>query len=189
MADHRKDTLEDHGILYLTGAITPALSETLSRHILLANLRARHKRLQLVVQSPGGDVAAGFALLDVMEWSGIPIHTVGLGQVGSIGILILMAGAKGERVITPRTSLLSHRMWWFGGGTHAEHMAARREEDRTHERIVDHYMRHTALKTRDDVLKALLRENDVWLDAEEAVRFGVVDRVEGGAGLAERGAP
>ena len=179
MADHKPDTLEDHGILYLTGAITPESSEALARAILLANLKGRHQRLQLIVNSPGGDVGAGFALLDVMEWSAIPIYTVGLGQVASMGLLVLMAGAKGHRVVSPRTSLLSHRMWWLGAGTHAEHMAARREEDRSHERIVDHYLRHTALESRDDVLKHLLRDTDVWLDAEEAVRFGVVDRVEG----------
>lgn len=118
-----------------------------------------------------------------MEWSAIPIFTVGLGQVASMGLLVLMAGAKGHRVITPRTSLLSHRMWWLGAGTHAEHMAARREEDRSHERIVEHYLRHTALKTKDEVMKLLLRETDVWLDAEEAVRYGVADRIEGKAQL------
>lgn len=189
MTRHRKETLEDHGILYLTGPITPSSSEALSKEILLANLKARHKRLQLLVHSPGGDVAAGFALLDVIEWSAIPIHTVGLGQVASMGLLVLMAGTKGHRMITPRTSMLSHRMWWLGVGTHADHMAKRREEDRTHERIVEHYLRHTALKAPEDVLNTLLREADVWLDADQAVRFGIADRVEGKAALAAGGAP
>lgn len=183
MSEPRAATLEDHGILYLTGAITAGSSEALARAILLANLHGRRERLQLIVNSPGGDVGAGFALLDVMEWSSIPIYTVGLGQVASMGLLVLMAGAKGHRVITPRTSLLSHRMWWLGAGTHAEHMAARREEDRSHERIVEHYLRHTSLKTRDDVIKTLLRETDVWLDADEAVRCGLADRIEGKAQL------
>lgn len=179
MGAHERDLLADHGILTLTGAVTAATSEALTRAILSANMRGRPRRLQLVINSPGGDVGAGFALLDVMAWSQIPIHTVGLGQVGSMALLLLMAGAKGERVITSRTSLLSHRMWWLGAGSHAEHMAARREEDRCHARIVEHYLRHTALKSAEQVHAALLRETDVWLDAEEAVRFGIVDRVEG----------
>lgn len=67
MPDHNPDTREDHGILYLTGTITAGSSEALAREILLANLRGRHQRLQLIVNSPGGDVGAGVALLAVME--------------------------------------------------------------------------------------------------------------------------
>ncbi|MCC7069884.1 MAG: ATP-dependent Clp protease proteolytic subunit [Deltaproteobacteria bacterium] len=93
MPDHKPDTLEDHGILYLTGPITPGSSEALAREILLVNLKGRHQRLQLIVNPPGGDVGAGFAMLDVPQWSAVPIKTVNLGQVASMGLLVLIAVA------------------------------------------------------------------------------------------------
>jgi ATP-dependent Clp protease, protease subunit len=115
-----------------------------------------------------------------MGWSRLPVRTTGLGMLASMALLIFMAGNKGHRVITPRVSILSHRYSWWVMGKHSELIARRKEEDLTHTRIVDHYLRHSNIKTVDELHKSLLCDVDKWLTAEEAVTFGLADIIEGG---------
>jgi ATP-dependent Clp protease protease subunit len=96
-----------------------------------------------------------------------------------MGLLVFMAGAKGHRVLTPRVSILSHRYSWWCFGSHSELIARRKEEDLAHRRIVDHYLHHTKIASVEELQRTLLREVDTWLTAEEALRYGVADVIEG----------
>jgi ATP-dependent protease ClpP protease subunit len=64
--------------------------------------------LTLILNTPGGSVSDGFALIDVMGTSRLEISTVGLGQVASMGVLLLSAGTKGKRVLTKNTEIMAH---------------------------------------------------------------------------------
>ena len=117
-------------------------------------------------------------MIDLMEWSQVPIYTVGIGLIASMGLLVFMAGWKGRRIITPRTSILSHRYSAMAGGNHSQLVASRKEQDLEHDRTVDHYLRYSNLETKEELEKYLLRDVDTWLSPEEAVRFGLADAVE-----------
>merc|ERR1711991_246857 len=80
----------------------------------------RLPQLTLIINSPGGDVHAAFALIDTMKASTIPIKTVGLGLIASCGFLIFIAGKKGSRILTPNTSILSHQYSWGSAGKEHE---------------------------------------------------------------------
>jgi len=179
--DRSSRGLEDHGVIYVSGSIDQGTSESVCKQIIEINLTGQVSCIQLIINSPGGSVSDGFAIIDMMGWSRLPVRTTGLGMLASMALLIFMAGAKGQRVITPRVSILSHRYSWWSFGNHSELIAKRKEEDLTHQRILDHYIRHTGLQTAEEVQAHLLRDVDTWLTAEEAVRFGVADVVEGGA--------
>lgn len=172
-----KDSLDELGIIYVGGEITPERSEQICRKIIELNGRA-HDCIQIILNSPGGSVHAGFAVIDVMEWSRLPVRTTALGMIASMSLLIFMAGQKGHRVVTPRVSILSHRFAWWNFGKHSELIARRKEEDLTHKRILDHYLAHTALKTTEQVHNTLLGDTDLWLTAEESVRHGIADLIE-----------
>ena len=172
-----RSTLDDHGIIYVSGAIDEAKSEDICKRIIEANMQSLDC-IQLIINSPGGSVHAGFAIIDVMQWSRLPVRTTGLGIIASMGLLIFMAGQKGHRVLTPRVSVLSHRYSWWNFGNHSELIARRKEEDLTHRRILDHYAAHTGLKTDEDLQKVLLRDTDTWLSAEEAVAHGIADVID-----------
>jgi ATP-dependent protease ClpP protease subunit len=77
----------------------------------------------------------------------------------------------------PNCSLLSHRFATMTMGSHADLIAARRQQDLLHRRILDHYRVCTNLHTEQDVEAELLQSTDRWLSPEEAVRFGIADRV------------
>ena len=180
-AEQTKGGLEEHGVIYLSGGIDDGVSETVCKQIIEINLTKTVDCIQMIINSPGGAVSDGFAIIDMMEWSRLPIRTTGLGMIASMGLLVFMAGDKGQRVITPRVSVLSHRYSWWSIGNHSELIAKRKEEDLTHARIVDHYLRHTSLDTVDELHKSLLRDVDTWLTAEDVLKYGIADIVEGQA--------
>ena len=72
------------------------------------NKEKKKKELTLGICSPGGDLNACFALVDVMKGSKIPIRTIGMGMIASCGLLMFISGEKGRRILTPNTSILSH---------------------------------------------------------------------------------
>jgi len=146
--------------------------------VIQLNLAAQVPHIQLIVNSPGGGLSAGFAIIDIMEWSQIPVFTTGIGMIASMGLMVFMAGERGHRVLTPRTSVLSHRFTGLSFGKHSELVAGRKEQDLAHCRIVNHYIQHTNVKSEEDLGRTLLRDSDVWLTPEEAVRFGLADLVQ-----------
>jgi ATP-dependent Clp protease protease subunit len=136
----------------------------------------RKQELLLMICSDGGELAAAFALIDVMRSSAIPIKTVGLGQIASSGLLIFMAGAKGRRVLTPNTSILSHQFSWANEGKAHELFATVREYDLTQKRMLEHYRSCTHLSDAK-IKEFLLPAQDRWLDAHEALKLGICDKI------------
>lgn len=173
-----EEGLSERGILFLNGEINEASATSLQREIIEQNLKGGLPFMQMLISSPGGDVLSGFGLIDIMAWSKIPIATTGLGRVASMALLILMAGKKGDRVVTENTLLLSHRFWGLSLGNYSDMLAKRKMEDVLHARVLNHYVRHSGLRSAAEVEKHLLRDVDVWLTAEEAVEYGLIDRVE-----------
>ena len=135
------------------------------------------KELNLIICSPGGDLSAAFALIDVMRGSSIPIKTTGLGMIASAGLLIFISGTKGKRVLTPNTSILSHQFTWGSFGKEHELFAAVKEFDLTTKRMIKHYKKCTGLSDAD-IRKYLLPPQDVWLSAPEALKLGICDNVK-----------
>jgi ATP-dependent Clp protease protease subunit len=173
-------SLGDQGIYLFFDDFNSSSARDLVEWILTKNLLPASKRpdhLTLVINSPGGDLNAAFAIIDVMRGSAIPVHTVGLGQISSCGVLTFMSGAKGHRVLTPNTSILSHQWSWGTGGKEHELFAVQREFELTRERMIDHYRRCTGMDEKT-IKKVLLPPHDVWLDAKEAVKYGIADRVK-----------
>jgi len=140
------------------------------------NKEKKKKELTLGICSPGGDLNACFALIDVMKGSKIPIRTIGMGMIASCGLLMFISGEKGRRVLTPNTSILSHQFSWGSFGKEHELFAAVKEFDLTTQRMIDHYKKCTGLSEKD-IRKYLLPPQDVWLSAKEAKKLGLCDSI------------
>ena len=141
------------------------------------NKEKKKKELTLGICSPGGDLNACFALVDVMKGSKIPIRTIGMGMIASCGLLMFISGEKGRRILTPNTSILSHQYSWGTYGKEHELFAQVKEYDLTTERIVNHYKKCTGL-SETDIRKYLLPPHDVWLSAKEAKKLGLCDKIQ-----------
>lgn len=168
--------LADAGLMVLMGDIENDSVKPVIEWILHENYVSKRKRTELLLMicSEGGDVAAAFALIDVMRSSRLPIKTVGLGQIASAGLLIFLAGEQGRRVLTPNTSILSHQFSWGSDGKAHELFATVKEFELTQRRMVDHYKRCTGL-SEEQIKTALLPPHDVYLTADEALALNVCD--------------
>lgn len=171
-------SLTDTGIYLLMGDIDIENVRPAIEWILQSNYVAKRKKkeLQLMVCSSGGDPNIAFALIDVMNRSSIPIRTIGLGTVASAGLLIFIAGARGRRVLTPNTSILSHQFSWGSDGKAHELFAQVKEFELTQVRMIEHYKKCTGM-TEDNIKQHLLPPHDVWLSADEAKALGITDHI------------
>lgn len=156
-------------------SIAPVIEWILEQNYVVP-VAERKQELLLMICSEGGELAAAFALIDVMRSSNIPIKTVGLGQIASSGLLIFMTGAKGRRVLTPNTSILSHQFSWANEGKAHELFATVREYDLTQKRMLEHYRSCTHLSDAK-IKEFLLPAQDRWLDANEALKLGICDKI------------
>ena len=173
-----KEEASRHSFFLLMEEISLQSCKTAVEWIFEANFsEERPEMLNLIVTSPGGDLNAAFALIDVMRGSAIPIRTIGLGQIASAGLMIFIAGDKGMRILTPNTSILSHQYSWGAIGKEHELFATVREFDLTTKKMISHYKKCTGL-TEAKIREVLLPPQDVWLAPQEAKKLGLCDDVK-----------
>ena len=178
-----KDLPTDDADLYKSGIhllmddITADSCKDAIEFVLKQNLeKKKQKRLQFMICSNGGDVPSCFALIDVMRGSSIPIHTVGLGVIASCGLLLFITGEKGNRILTPNTSILSHQYSWGSWGKEHELFAQVKEYELSSQRLISHYKKCTGLSEKD-IKQYLLPPEDVWLSGNEAKKLGICDSI------------
>jgi len=172
------DGLEKAGVYMLMDdikneSVRPAI-EWIFRNNLSSN---QPEYLTLIINSGGGSVTDAFALIDTMKGSGIPIHTIGLGEVSSAALMIFMAGEKGHRILTPNTAILSHQYSWGKWGKEHELVTAKKAFDLTAKMILTHYKKCTGMSEKK-IRHVLLPAHDVWLNAKEARSYGICDNIK-----------
>lgn len=173
-----KSNKKDHLYYLFMDDVSQESGKPLVEWIFDANFsEKRPEMLTLMICSEGGDLNTAFAIIDTMRGSAIPIRTIGLGHIGSAGLMIFIAGTKGERILTPNTSILSHQFSW-GSGNQKSHelFAIVKEFSLTEKRMLNHYIKSTGM-SEERVKEFLLPPHDVWLDAPQALEFGLCDLV------------
>lgn len=129
-----------------------------------------------MINSPGGELHAAFALIEIMEASRIPIETIALGQCVSAALLIFMSGTTGMRTITRTCTAMSHTYSTDIGGTHWDLKEIQKELQNTQDRILDQYIKCTGL-TKQKIMKNLIGRSDHWLKPEQVIEYGIADRI------------
>ena len=144
------------------------------------------KDILFYINSPGGAVTAGLAIYDTMQFIKCDVSTGVLGQACSMGSFLAQAGAGGKRLVLPEARTMIHRVSSGTPGTKGSvHVQDLQFEDakrsfeesvRINKRLTELYVRHnTAGKTYDELYEAM--KFDTFLSAEEAVAFGLADKV------------
>jgi len=174
----KEDASSKHAFFLLMEEVTMSSVKQAVEWILEANFgEERPELLNLIITSPGGDLNAAFALIDVVKGSAIPVRTIGLGQVASAGLMIFIAGDKGLRLLTPNTSILSHQYSWGAFGKEHELFATVKEFDLTTKKMISHYKKCTGL-SETKIREVLLPPQDIWLSAIEAKKLGLCDDIK-----------
>jgi len=161
-------------IIFLNGEVNDDVAALICAQLLFLEADNPKKPINLYINSPGGVVSSGFAMYDTMRYIRSPVHTLCMGTARSMGSFLLMAGEPGHRAALPNSSILVHQP---SGGFRgqASDIAIHAEEIlQTKQRITRLYASHCG-RTYEDVERAL--DRDRYMSAEEALNWGLVDRV------------
>ena len=160
--------------IILSGEVNKELAEKVIRQLLILEADSASKPIYVYIDSPGGDVDAGFALFDMIRFIKPPVYTVGMGLVASAGALILLAAPKNRRLGLPNSHYLIHQplSGIKGVATDIEIHAKEIEKIRVKINAL------IAEETGKDVAEvAKDTDRDYWLSAVEAVNYGLILQV------------
>ena len=165
--------LEDR-IIFVSGEIDDALSNTVIAQLLYLESRDNKKDIHLYINSPGGISQCGLAILDTMRYIRSPVSTICLGLSASAAALLLAGGERGKRFILPHSKVMIHQPWGGVKGQITEIEIYYKEgiKDRN---IYAELLAEFCDKSRDKVLADIDRDN--YLNAYEAMEYGIVDKV------------
>lgn len=159
--------------IILTGEINKEQSDKFVRQLLLLESMG-DEPVKVFIDSPGGDVDAGFAIFDMIRFVKPDVYTIGMGLVASAGALILLAAPKERRLGLPNSHYLIHQPLSGIRGVATDIEIHARELERTRERINQIIAEETG-KTVKAVEKDT--DRDYWMTAQEAVDYGLIDRI------------
>lgn len=163
-------------IVFLGGPVTDDISNLVVAQLLFLANEDPDADIHLYVNSPGGSVTAGLAMLDTMNYIQPDVATYIIGQAASMGSIIACSGAKGKRYALANARNLMHQPL-IGGimeGQATDLEIEAREMLRIRDRIYDIYAEQTG-KKRDQVITDLDRNK--WLDEKEMLEYGLIDEV------------
>lgn len=171
------DNPYDSRIIYLAGEVSEASISTVISHM-LGMASVSNKPIQLVISTYGGSVDEMFSLYDVMKFLSCPVHTIGLGKIMSAGILLLSSGKKGSRLLGSNARLMIHPIAGhaFGKMFDLENEVA--ECKRMQNLMIDLLKKETKM-TKADIDKIMNLNHDFYLTPEQAVKYGIVDKIIG----------
>lgn len=161
-------------VVFLVGPVTEVTANLIVAQLLFLESENPDKDVAFYINSPGGSVSAGLAIYDTMQFIKPDVSTLCIGQAASMGALLLAAGAKGKRFCLPNSRVMIHQpMGGFQGQASDVEIHAR-EILYLKGKLNEILARHTGQKI-ETIQKDTDRDN--FLSAEQAVSYGLVDRV------------
>lgn len=163
----------DRPTILVDGIFNDSMSSKFMENI-MALEEADEESVAVFINSPGGSIDSLKMMVDIIQSTEVHVTTIATGLVASCGTLLLMAGDY--RLSFPSASIMSHQYSWASRGKHHELIASRSAQDQTQKFMLEHYKVHTGLPEAK-ILKELLPAEDVWLTAEEALGFRLIDEI------------
>lgn len=161
-------------IVFLGEEVNEATANTVVAQLLHLAYEDPNRDIYFYINSPGGSVYDGMAIYDTMQYIKPDVQTIGIGLQASMGAVLLSSGAKGKRFLLPHSRVMIHQPSSATQGRVSDMEISLREGLRSKEILSDIVAKNTGqkiAKVRDDM------ERDYWMDAQEAVAYGLVDKV------------
>jgi ATP-dependent Clp protease protease subunit len=173
-------------IVMLQGTVEDMSANLIVAQLLYLESQNADKPIKLFINSPGGSVTSGLAIYDTMQFIKPAVHTYVIGQACSMGSFLAQAGAAGKRFVLPQSRTMIHRVSsgtrGTGGSIHVQELEMEdnirhlEEAKKINGRLTELYVKHnTAGKTYEEMAETM--KFDTFLDAEEAVKWGLADTV------------
>ena len=161
-------------IVMINGEIEPAMASTIVAQLLFLESENPNADISLYINSPGGDVSAGWAIMDTMHYIKSPVSTIGMGLVASMGSVLLAAGEKGKRFVLPNTQVMIHQPMAGARGQITDMEIQLNQFQKNKKALVKQMAGFTGRKEKE-VFDAMERDN--WMTPPEAKDFGLIDGI------------
>ena len=161
-------------IVFVSGEIEDEMANAIVAQLLFLQAEDAKKEISMYINSPGGSVTAGLAILDTMRMVKCPVATYCVGQAASMGAILLSAGEKGKRHALPNARIMIHQPWAGAQGKASDIEITAKEILRLKE-ILNGILADASGKTLEEVTKDT--DRDHFMSAEEAKKWGIVDKV------------
>ena len=161
-------------IILLSGEINDHVASVICAQLLFLESEDPEKEIYMYINSPGGVVTAGMAIYDTMQYSSAPVSTLCMGQAASMGAFLLSAGEKGHRYSLPHSRILIHQP--LGGAQgQATDIGIQAKEILRLKRSLNSIMAENTGKSLEKIKNDT--ERDYFMSAEEAVKYGLIDKI------------
>ncbi|HEL2053779.1 TPA: ATP-dependent Clp protease proteolytic subunit [Streptococcus suis] len=163
-------------IIMLTGPVEDNMANSIIAQLLFLDAQDPTKDIYLYVNTPGGSVSAGLAIVDTMNFIKADVQTIVMGTAASMGTIIASSGAKGKRFMLPNAEYMIHQpMGGTGGGTQQTDMAIAAEHLLKTRNKLEKILADNSGKTVKQIHKDA--ERDYWMSAEETLTYGFIDQI------------
>ena len=163
-------------IIMLTGPVEDNMANSIIAQLLFLDAQDNTKDIYLYINSPGGSVSAGLAIVDTMNFIKSDVQTIVMGIAASMGTIIASSGAKGKRFMLPNAEYLIHQpMGGTGGGTQQSDRAIAAEQLLKTRKKLEKILSDNSGKTIKQIHKDA--ERDYWMDAKETLKYGFIDEI------------
>ena len=163
-------------VIFFNEEVNSSSAEQLITQLLTLELQKPGEPILLYINSPGGSVTDGLAIIDVMKSISSPVYTAALGMAASMGAVILAAGEKGHRTVSAHSKVMIHEPLISGGmGGSATSIQRTAESILETKKTINTLLAEYTGKDIKTVNKATSYDN--FMSAEEAVKFGLCDTI------------
>ena len=163
-------------IIFLSEEVNHVTASLVVAQMLFLESEDPDKEISFYINSPGGSITDGMAIVDTMNYIKCPVSTICVGLAASMGSVLLACGQKGKRFATPNAEILIHQPLISGGLSgqtteikiHADHMVKTREK-------LNKLLSEKTGQTLEQIEKDT--ERDYYMTAEEALKYGLIDGI------------
>ncbi len=163
-------------IVFMGDQVTAETANLVVAQLLFLANEDPKKDIKLYINSPGGSVYAGLAIIDTMNYIAPDVQTIGIGLQASMGAMLLSCGAKGKRFLLPNSRVMIHQPSSGFEGKVTDQEIALKEGIVVKKKLIEILAKNTG-KSEKQVEKDMDRDN--WMSADEAKAYGIVDEVIG----------
>lgn len=161
-------------IIFIDKELNDVSADIVVAELLFLESQSSDKDISLYINSPGGSVTAGLAIYDTMQHIRPDVQTICLGQCASMAAILLAGGTRGKRFALPSSRVMIHQPWGGVTGQATDINIQAKEIVRLKNMIISYFARDIN-KKEEDVLKDM--ERDFYMSAEQALEYGIVDKV------------
>ena len=161
-------------IVFISGEVDDEMANAVCAQLLFLQSQDAKKEISVYINSPGGSVTAGLAIYDTMQFVKCPVATYCIGQVASMGAVLLTAGAKGRRFSLPNARIMIHQPWGGAEGKASDIEITAREILRLKGMLNGILAKHSGRDVKDVERDT---DRDHFMSAAEAVEWGLIDKV------------